>query len=54
MSAAMPSFSSKDGTGGFGAVPSVLEISQTDCRRRPSGGMVDITAIKRRGDTNDI
>jgi len=34
-------FSSKDGTGGLGAVPSVLEKSRTDCCRWPSDGTLE-------------
>jgi hypothetical protein len=45
--AAMPTFSSKDRTDGLGGVPSVLEKSRTDCRRRPLDGTVDITGWPR-------
>jgi len=43
--AVIPSLWSKDGTDGLGAVPSVLGISRTAHRRRPSDGTVDITGI---------
>jgi len=43
MSDVMPSSSSEDGTDGLGAVPSVLEKSRTDYRRRRPDGTVDIT-----------
>ncbi|KAF8542340.1 hypothetical protein BDD12DRAFT_908026 [Trichophaea hybrida] len=39
----MPSWWSKDGTDGLGAVPSVLGKSRTAHRPRPSDGTVDIT-----------
>jgi len=44
MSADTPSSAGEDGTGGLGAVPSVLKILRTDGGGRPSDGMVDNTA----------
>jgi len=45
--AVRPPLWSKDGTDGFGAVPSVLEKSRTAHRPRPSEGTVDITGLAR-------